>query len=279
MKRRLFGLLQIIRPVNVIIAMASVLLAVLICNPHTRLRDVLLAMLVGGLVTSGANAINDYFDIEIDRINRPRRPLPAGLLSPSAARMVAFSLFALALALAAFLGPQSLLIVGVSVPLVYAYSAVFKTTAVWGNLIVGLISGLAFIFGGTVAGNLKQAWMPFLFAFVINWAREIIKDIEDMPGDRQARAQTLPIRYGVPAARRLIIALLTGLILLTGAPYLLDLYGRLYLLVVMTLVNPLLIAVLMELGRELDSRRLRRMSLCLKAAMFSGLAAILAGQW
>jgi len=70
-----------------------------------------------------------------------------------------------------------------------------------------------------------------------------------------------------------------GLILFTGVPYLLDLYGRFYLLVVMTLVNSLLIAVLVEAWRELDSRRLRRMSLCLKAAMFSGLAAILAGQW
>ncbi len=279
MRKRLLGLVQIIRPVNVVIAMASVLLAVLICNPHTRLRHLVLAMLVGGLVTGGANAINDYFDIEIDRINRPRRPLPAGLLPPSAARMFAFVFFASALALAAFLGPQSLFIVGGSVLLVYAYSAVFKTTAVWGNLIVGLTSGLAFIFGGTVAGNLQQAWMPFLFALVINWAREVIKDIEDIPGDRQARAQTLPLRYGVPAARRLITALLTGLILLTGVPYLLDLYGRFYLLVVMTLVNSLLIAVLVEVWRELDSRRLRRMSLCLKAAMFSGLAAILAGQW
>ncbi|NLP09764.1 UbiA family prenyltransferase [bacterium] len=279
MKKRLFGLLQIIRPVNVVIAMASVLIAMLICNPHTRLRNLVLAMLVAGLVTSGANAINDYFDIEIDRINRPRRPLPAGLLSPFSARRFAFFCFVSALALAAFLGPQSLFIVGLSIPLVYAYSAVFKTTAVWGNLIVGLTSGLAFLFGGTVAGNMQQAWMPFLFALVINWAREVIKDIEDIPGDRQARAQTLPIRYGIPAARRLITALLTGLILLTGAPYLLGLYGRYYLLVVMMLVNSLLITVLVELWRELDSRRLRRMSLCLKAAMFSGLAAILAGQW
>jgi len=279
MKNRLFGLLQIIRPLNVIIAMASVLLAVLICNPHTRLRHLILAMLVGGLVTSGANTINDYFDIEIDRINRPRRPLPAGLLSPSAARKIAFFFFTSALTLAAFLGPESLLIVGLSIPLVYVYSAVFKTTAVWGNLIVGLTTGLAFIFGGTVAGDLQQAWMPFLFAFVINWTREIIKDIEDIPGDRQASAQTLPIRYGVSAARRLITALLIGLILLTAVPYLLDLYGRLYLLAVMTLVNSLLITVLVELWRELDSRRLRRMSNCLKVAMFSGLVALLVGHW
>jgi len=279
MKRFLCGLLQIIRPVNVVIAMISILLAVMICNPLTGWLDVLAAMMVGALVTAGANAINDYFDLEIDRINRPQRPLPQGLLSPAAARTIALFCSLLALLVAAGINGEALALTVFAVVLVYAYSAVFKKTALWGNVVVGLSTALAFLFGGAVAGEMHKAVMPAVFAFFINGAREIIKDIEDMPGDQKYHARTLPIRFGVRTAQWVTTGMLLMLIVLTVLPFFLRFYGVYYLIAVMVMVNPLLLWVFKELWQPWDDRSLRRMSTRLKTAMFLGLGAIVLGQY
>jgi geranylgeranylglycerol-phosphate geranylgeranyltransferase len=276
---RLQGLMQIVRPVNVLIAMVSILLAILICNPKIHLLDIVVAMLVGGLVTGGANAINDYFDLEIDRINRPERPLPRGLLSAAHAQQITWAFFLLALVLSGLLNPAALAITGFSLLLLYAYSARLKQRAVWGNLAVSLATGLAFIFGGLVAGDVRKAVMPALFAFLINCAREIIKDIEDIPGDKKFNAATLPIAYGVRTAQVATTAILGILVLLTLLPLIAHWYGWYYLIAILTLVNPLLFLVVKELWQEWSRRSLRRMSIRLKLAMVAGLVAILAGQW
>jgi geranylgeranylglycerol-phosphate geranylgeranyltransferase len=275
--RRLRGVLAIIRPINVLISMVAVVLAVLICNPTTAWVRLLFAGLVAGLVASGANAINDYFDIEIDRINRPDRPLPAGLLSPRQACVLCGCFFVLAWFPAAFIGIPILLVVLFSELLLYWYSAFLKQTAVWGNLTVSFCTGLAFLFGGLTAGNIRPAVLPAIFAFLINWAREIVKDIEDVPGDRQQHARTLPILYGERMARSMIAVLLALLIAVTILAHLLGFYGYGYFAVVMVLVNPLLFWVLIKLWPMPDAAGLHRMSQLLKTAMVLGLIAIVLG--
>ncbi len=271
------GLSTIIRPINVVISMFSAVIAVLICNPTTAWLRLVLAAGITGLVAGGANAINDFFDVEIDRINRPERPLPAGLLTSKQAITISICFFLLALLFAVQISLVVFLIVLGAQGLLVLYSAFLKQTAVWGNITVSFSTGLTFLFGGMVAGHVAPAVLPAIFAFLINWAREIVKDIEDIPGDKKLQARTLPIVYGVPVARIMIAAILLALMAVTILAFALGFYGPGYFAVVMVLVNPLLFWLIIKLWPMPDSLGLRRTSLLLKTAMVLGLVAIVLG--
>jgi geranylgeranylglycerol-phosphate geranylgeranyltransferase len=273
------GILLVIRPVNVIISFLSVLLAVMICNPRTPMMIMLLAGATAAFVTAGANAINDFYDIEIDHINRPNRPLPMGLLSQSAARTICFVFFTTAIGLGLSLNCVAAVIVICSCILLYYYSARLKRTVLWGNLTVSLITGLAFVFGGVAAGSIRQAMYPAAFAFLSNGAREIIKDIEDIPGDRSLQIRTLPLVHGVRTAQVVTTAVLVALLAVTIVAYVSGFYGWWYFTAVMTVVNPFIIYVLITLWRRHDAKGLRRMSTLLKVAMLTGLLAIYLGRF
>ena len=87
--------LLLTRPVNVIIGGLSIFIGALVTGTIQPLNKVLLACLSGGLVAAGANTINDYFDVEIDRHNKPYRPLPAGKVSLKSAFVFSLSLLVL----------------------------------------------------------------------------------------------------------------------------------------------------------------------------------------
>lgn len=275
---RIAGLFLITRPVNVLIAGLSITVAGYLCGIGQAGGALAAAAAAGMLITAAANAINDYFDIEIDRINKPQRPLPAGTLSRREAVALVILAFAAALACAALIGPQALLISTGSGLLLYWYSARLKRTVLWGNLTVSLVTGLAFLFGGIAVGRIEAALVPALFAFFVNLGREIIKDMEDTEGDRAMQARTLPVVYGPEPARRLASAVLLLLLALTWLPWLLGIYGRGYLAVVAIGVQPVLLVVVWALWRRPGRHTYSRLSTLLKADMLIGLLAIYAGR-
>ena len=74
------GYIQLTRPVNLLIALLSIFIGGFVTGTIHPLLKLLLASFSGMLVAAGANSINDYYDLEIDRINKPKRPLPSGLI-------------------------------------------------------------------------------------------------------------------------------------------------------------------------------------------------------
>ncbi len=93
-----------------------------------------------------------------------------------------------------------MLIVIFAVVLLYYYSARLKRTIIAGNVVVGFMTGMAFIYGGTTVGHVERALIPAIFAFLINFARELVKDVEDIEGDKKEQAVTLPVKYGIRPA-------------------------------------------------------------------------------
>ena len=81
MFKKLRGFFWLSRPVNVCIAFFSVFVAVLICGTIESMDKVWLACLTAAFITAAANAVNDYYDLDIDRINRPKRPIPSGAIT------------------------------------------------------------------------------------------------------------------------------------------------------------------------------------------------------
>lgn len=279
MPDKIKSLLLIIRPANFLISFFSVLVAVLVSQTEQLpVYKLLCAALAGSLTASAGNVINDIFDIEIDRINRPARILPSGKLSSSTAMFYYFILNFFALFFALFLNIPAALIVVFSILTLYIYSAYLKKIILLGNITVAALTALAFIFGGVAAGSIQNSLIPAGFAFLINFIREIIKDIEDLKGDSRYRIITFSGRYGVDSAKKLAAAAGFFLIILTFVPFILKLYKIEYFLIVLLTVDLLLVLFLKSLFLNDQGNKWSRLSSILKLSMIFGLAAIFFGK-
>ncbi len=274
----LLPIFQLVRPLNLLITFLSILGATALAGAEWGQIDViLLAGLTGAFVAAGANAINDYFDVEIDKVNRPERPIPRGALSQAQAFVVWAMASAVGLICGWFTGYYPFLIALAAVILLYGYSRWLKSTALLGNLLVGFMTGLAFIFGAVAVGSPEAGIMPAVFALLVNVAREVVKDIEDREGDRSSGATTLPLKYGVRPARALISVALSFLIVATIAAYLQGMYDETYLGIVVA-ADVFLAYVAMGVWKSEEPVHMRNMSNLLKVAMVFGLAALYFGR-
>ncbi|MDZ7372881.1 MAG: geranylgeranylglycerol-phosphate geranylgeranyltransferase [candidate division KSB1 bacterium] len=274
----LSGLIGLTRPVNAAISFLSIGMGAAVTGTLEPGVKVLLAALSGTLIGSAGNAINDYYDIDIDRINKPHRPIPSGRVSPRQAMALAIALFVAGVAMAFGVGPAAVLVASVATLLLVAYSCWLKRTALWGNLTVSAVTGAAFVYGGLAVGRVRAALIPAGFSFLFHLGREIVKDVEDLPGDRQARAKTLPILHGVRAAQWAVTVVFSLLIVATWLPYVFDLYNQLYLWIVILGVDTVLVYSLLVLWTDIRPKRLAFVSNLLKADMLVGLLAIYLGR-
>jgi geranylgeranylglycerol-phosphate geranylgeranyltransferase len=240
---------------------------------------VLFACLTGAFITAAANAINDVYDLEIDRINRPYRPLPKGEITPKEAFVFSIIFFVLGVTSSAMINKATLIIAVVFAVLLYLYSASLKRRALIGNVTVSLATAIAFIYGGVAVEQVKNAFFPALYAFLMHFGREIIKDMEDVEGDRKNGALTLPIRCGIRPAQILTTILLGALILITQLPFFLGIYGIWYLIVVNVGVNAVLLFTILSMWLTPERSNYRLLSALLKADMLIGLAAIYIGRY
>ena len=274
---KLKALAELTRPVNCLIAFLSIAAASILAGGTGNLWiPILIGALVGAFVAGGANAINDYFDVEIDRINRPERPIPRNAVTKEEARLLWFVLSLLGLGLNVFLNRGALAIAFFAVISLYFYSMVLKKTVLMGNLVVALMTGMAFVYGAVVVDKPERSFMPALFAFLINLAREMIKDVEDMEGDARGHAATLAVKHGARAGIMAASMVLVVLIGTTLAAYTLGIYNTIYLYLVF-LVDAVLMYVIVSMWKKPSPEHMRKMSFLLKLNMVIGLVAIFAG--
>lgn len=281
--RRVAALVRLTRPVNVVMFFAGVALGGLLAAGAEALEGasagaLALAMGSAALIGAGANAINDVFDLEIDRVNRPGRPLPSGEVSVGAARSVWAACSALGIGLGAFVSWAHLGIAAGSVALLYGYSARLKRTPLAGNVAVALVLGLAIFYGGLAVGPATGAlWLGAAFAFGSTLAREVVKDLEDVAGDAAGGARTLPIVLGERAAAA-VAAVAAGATLaaLPLGPTIG--LGSDFLALALPAAGLLLAATWALLGAPGSGEGAARASALFKAAMVAGILALAAGQ-
>jgi geranylgeranylglycerol-phosphate geranylgeranyltransferase len=277
--KKLASAIQIIRPLNALITLLTILVSGVICSRGEYLwLNILLASFSGALAASAGNVINDIIDIEIDRINRPGRALPSGKLSVKEAYFLYGLLNFAGLVPAVFINAASLVIYLISAALIFLYSYRLKGIPLIGNFAVGVMTALAFIFGGVAVGSWKLTIIPAFFAFLVNLIREIIKDMEDVEGDSRMSVVTFPQKYGFGRAIRVIGFLTILLMMFTTIPFLLHIYAIEYFVLIMSGVNLLFLFFLKLLFRPKGGLlRLRLMSNVLKLNMVLGLIAIYLG--
>jgi len=251
--------------------------ACLICTDLIDYQLFLIAGLSGALVNAGGNIINDYFDIEIDKINRPDRPLPSGSMSLKTALSLYLYTTLFAFVIVYNINLFAFAIVIVTSVMMFLYSYKLKGIPLVGNIVVSFFTGLAFLFGSVIVGNIYCGIIPAVFAFLISLMRELVKDIEDIEGDKSVRISTYPIKYGIESSVKLISAIGVILMISTTIPFLLKIYNWYYFIFVSLVVNSLLVFTVHTLKNNTSQKSLRLVSNLLKLGMVFGVIAIFIG--
>jgi geranylgeranylglycerol-phosphate geranylgeranyltransferase len=277
--KRTLNYLKVTRPQNNLIAAVSVLVGAAISGPIDSWRKVLFACLSALFISAGGNSINDFFDLEIDRVNKPHRPLPKGEITSLSALRFSISLFLIGITLSFWIKFLSILIAFVACGLLVVYSAFLKKRLLWGNLTVSLVCALAFLYGGLATDDFRISLIPATFALLFHLGREILKDIEDMKGDTISGASTLPIRLGVNFSLVFGSLVFALLIVLTVLPYVFHVFSLRYLILVMLGVDPVIVYVIWSMWQNPSSSNLHHLANILKADMVLGLVAIYLGKF
>ncbi|MXV61059.1 geranylgeranylglycerol-phosphate geranylgeranyltransferase [Natronorubrum sp. JWXQ-INN-674] len=227
------GLLELTRPINVIAASVLTFIGAFVAGGIADSSlEVGAAVAATGLAVGAGNAINDYFDREIDRINQPDRAIPRGAVSPRGALAFSIVLFLGAVALALFLPVPAIVIAGINLLALVAYTEFFKGLPGLGNALVAYLVGSTFLFGAAAVGDIGPAVVLFVLSAIATLTREIIKDVEDVEGDREEGLNTLPIAIGERRALGVAAGLLVVGVVASPVPYLLAYFGVAYLVVV-----------------------------------------------
>ena len=278
MIEKLKAILTITRPVNVVITFVSVVIATIICLP-TKIPElyVLLAAFSAALTAASGNIINDIFDIEIDKINRPLRPLPSGKITVKEAYTLYFVLLILSISFSLIISYLAFVIVIISNLLLLLYAKYLKRIPLIGNITVAFLTGMVFIFGGVVVQNPSAAIIPATFALLVNLIREIVKDMQDFEGDEKNEIKTFPVKFGFRKSKFIILFISLALILYTLYPFITQIYRIEYFIVVMIIVNPILVYCLKILFQDHSLKNLNKISNLLKISMVFGLIAIFLG--
>ena len=201
---------------------------------------VLLIMSATVLIAAGGYVINDYFDVKIDRINRPDEVVVTRSVSkPAALRLsVGMSVAGIACGIAAavWLHSTTIGVLFVIVPgLLWFYSSSYKRLFMVGNLIIALLAALApllvamanmavlqlrygTILSYTTLPHDLYAWLGGfgLFAFLLTWMREIVKDMQDQMGDRELECHSMPVVLGEKWTKVFVTVLIVLTIAIIG---------------------------------------------------------------
>lgn len=184
------------------------------------------------LISASILVMNDYFDVETDKINAPHRPIPSNLVSPNEA--LYFSLFLLFTGiLLSYLISIVVFIISIVLAVIgFLYNRYFKKSGLPGNLMVCFSVGMTFIYGGVSVGLPLHKMVLFfgLIAALIDLGEEIAADAMDIRGDKLINSNSLAIKYGKSTALRISVFIFFLVVMLSFIPFLLNWFPIIYLI-------------------------------------------------
>ena len=238
---------------------------------------VVAAVVATAAATGAGNAINDYFDRDIDRINRPERPIPSGAVSPRETLVFSLVLFGVAVVAAVSLPSLALGIAVVNLLALVAYTELFKGLPGVGNVVVAYLTGSTFLFGAAAVGDVLGAAVLAALAALATFTREVVKDVEDVAGDREEGLRTLPIVIGSRPALWVGVATMVVAVAASVVPFLGE-FGIAYLVAVVPADVALLYATRQSFSDPAGAQRLLKRGMFVAAAAFVvGRAAVVYG--
>jgi 4-hydroxybenzoate polyprenyltransferase len=264
--------------------------------PAGDLTRFILLVFASLFIAAAGYIINDYFDINIDEVNKPQKMVVDKVIHRRWAIAWHFMLSGAGIILTVlalpFLRHWYLILANVfCVVLLWFYSTNFKKSLLTGNIVISLLTAWTILiiffskfnlddaFGAGAMNHSKFFRMTILyagFAFIISLIREAIKDMEDMPGDAKYGCRTMPIVWGVNATK---VYAAVWLIVLIAVLIILQVYVlqfRWWLAVaysVPAIIFPLLI-ILFKLRKSTGPQHFHQLSTLTKLVMFTGIVSM-----
>ena len=278
--------IEITRPINCLMGALTVVIGLL----NTRLSvplDKLTINIILGVFTyiflaAAGNTINDIYDIEIDKINRPERPIPRGSISLKQAKRLFFLFLSIGIILS-YLNTLilSLTLINLAIAIFFGfitwvYAKWGKKSGFLGNIIVGVSFSIGLVYGAYLNSPIIPPYIFYFFvtAFALLVAREIIKGCEDIEGDKNQGVKTLAIKIGIKPSRNisLIFALLAVVF------FILPIFTTIlnfFLFIIFMVIGLIEVGytIVLMLTSDLSKEDLKKISLLLKIGMFLGLIA------
>ena len=253
----------------------AVIVGILVSKGSCEILSVCFGFLTGFFISAYSMVVNDYFDLEVDKINALDRPLVKGEVNVPEAKAFASILLILGLSFSWFTGFTTFMVALSFAILSFLYNWKFKEYGLIGNFIVAASIAIPFVYGSLITNGITLLVLSLaMTAFFAGTGREVVKDIVDVKGDALRNVRTIPRIYGAKWAGRLgamffLIAITSSLI-----PVMLRRVGLLYIILIgMTDVIFLALTVLTikDTSRE-GAYRVKRIALY---AMLLGLAGYL----
>lgn len=173
-----------------------------------------LGTIMAAVLNVASNGLNQIYDLEIDRVNKPKRPLPSGRLSRAAAWRITFGAFAAAFVLAWFTAPGGRrevfwMVLAASVITALYSAPPFRTKrlGIWANVTIAIPRGVLLKVAGWASVKTALGWEPWFIGGIFGLfllGATTTKDFADMDGDRRGGCRTLPIQFGVRKAAWMI---------------------------------------------------------------------------
>tara|TARA_B100000287_G_scaffold19950_1_gene19947 strand:- start:79 stop:912 length:834 start_codon:yes stop_codon:yes gene_type:complete len=203
--------LALIRPGNAILTAIAVIAGAFIAAGPDIVNfqvEIAICCISAMMLVGGGNALNDYNDRESDKENHPNRPIPSGQINAETALNYAQLLLGGGLIILIFTldNKMPFVIALLGMLTLVAYENGLKAAGITGNIAVGFMSGAVFLYAGMAVNNPGPTIWMFGLAFLATISREIVKDIQDLEGDRDRR--TLPSRIGISYSLNIAILIL-----------------------------------------------------------------------
>ena len=222
--------MTLIRPPNTIMIGVAVVIGEAIGEGKLPgLREAVFGFLTASLMMAGTMVANDVYDVEIDKVNSPKRPIPSGLVGSRNAVALAVVLSLAALGFSALLNLWTFLTALLALALMVYYNTRGKKTGLRGNAVVSFNVALPFFYGGLAVNSINALLFIFsVVAFLANFGREVAKGIADVKGDSLRQVRTLAVVKGTSVAARASAGLFIAAVLLSFVPPFLEKISWLY---------------------------------------------------
>ena len=280
--------IEILRPINCFMGTLTILIGLL--NTRTGIPfNILLLNIILGVLTyfflAGAGmVINDYYDYEIDKINRPQRPIPRGSITLAQAKLLYLFYILIGISLSVFnviifsLNYFVILIAVIFGFIGWLYAKWGKKSGFFGNIIVSVSFSIGMIYGALLNSSFVPIYIYFFFftSLFLLLSREVIKGCEDIEGDKNEGVKTLAIRIGIKNstifamifASLAILFYVFSLFLNTINPFLYFIFMIFGILIVSS-------SIFLMFRSNLNKKDFKNISLLLKIGAFLGLLTFL----
>ena len=277
MNFNLIALLSLIRPINSFMIGLAVVVGIAIGSPDMLFsRLTIYGFITGFSISSYSMIINDIYDIEIDKVNQPERPLAKQIISINSALSLSLILLLIGLTSSLIISYYNIIITAIFSFLSWFYNIWGKKQGIIGNSIVASSMSIPFIFGGIMTGNVSLLfWSISLIAFLSGMGREIIKTIADVEGDKIKGIKSVSIQFGSRNAMLIACGFIIISILISFIPVYLNLI-QIYYIPLLILTDLILIYSVFLLSKNYSKSESLKVKKYILYAMLFGLITFLA---